>query len=360
MKFNPEIGFLSRVSEEDKILFAKHLAVMAKSGISLAESIEVLIRQTKTSAFKRVLQGVLGDLENGQQLSKALSRYPKIFDPFYVNLIEIGEDSGNLSKNLMYLADQLEKNHAFQSKIKSALFYPAIVLSLAFVVGMGVSIFALPQLITIFESFDVPLPWNTQVLIFIATVMRDYGIAIFIAVIALFVGFRLFIRIPRIRLIWHRFLLKMPLVGPLVENTQLTLLCRNLGVMIQGGIPISSALGIQERNTDNLVYRGYVAGIRAAVNTGKTIASQFFLQEYKAIPPIVGKMVDVGEKSGKLDESLIYLGDFFESSVDNLTKNISVIIEPVLLFVIASIVAFVALSIITPIYQLTGSITPTS
>ncbi len=356
---NREIAFLSRVSNQDRILFAKHLALMSKSGIGLSESVEVLIRQTKSGVFRRILESIFKDLENGQALSKSLARYPKVFDPFYTNLIEIGEESGNLSKNLVYLAEQLKKAEEFRSKVKSATFYPIIVLSLAVVVGMGVSIFALPQLINIFESFNVALPLNTRILIFFATFMRDYGLLMLGSLVVLIIAFRFLIAIPRFRFLWHSFILKMPVIGPVVQNSQLTLLCRNLGVMIQGGIPITTALDIQTRNTDNLVYRKYIMGIREAIGRGKTLASQFLLKGYADIPPIVEKMVDVGEKSGKLDEAFIYLGDFFESQVDEAAKNISVVLEPILLFIIAGIVAFVALSIITPIYQLTSNINPT-
>lgn len=358
--FNMDITLFSGVSDQDRILFARHMALMSRSGIGLSESIEVLIRQTKSQVFRHILQSVRDDLENGQSLSKALARYPKVFDPFYTNLIEIGEESGNLSKNLAYLAEQLEKNREFRGKMKSAMLYPSIVVSLAIVVGIGVSVFALPQLINMFESFNVPLPLNTRILIAFAAIMRDYGLFMLGCLIALIIVFRILINIPRIRFVWQSFLLKTPLAGPIIQNTQLTLLCRNLGVMVRGGVPITTALDIQTKNTGNLVYRKYIVGIRKAIGEGKTIASQFLLGEYRDIPPIVAKMVDVGEKSGKLDETFIYLSDFFEAEVDETTKNISIVMEPILLFVIAGIVAFVALSIITPIYQLTGSITPNS
>jgi type IV pilus assembly protein PilC len=356
MNFSAPINLFSHVSDQDRMLMARHLAVMSRSGISLSESVETLIQQTKPGAFQRILRSIQGDLENGQPLSKALAKHPKAFDAFYTNLIEIGEQSGNLSKNLDYLSAQLEKTREFRNKIKSATLYPVIVLVLAVVVGVGVSLFALPQLLNIFNSFDVALPLNTRILIFFATVMRDDGFIIFGSLLALFVAARMLVQIPSVRLIWHRTLLATPLVGPIMRNTQLTLLCRNLGIMIQGGVPITTALEIQRVNTENLVYRNYVAGVSAAVNTGKTLSSKFFSKAYKDIPPIVGKMVDVGEKSGKLDMNLLYLGDYFEGEVDEATKNISVALEPALLFVITSIVAFVALAIITPIYQLTGSI----
>jgi type IV pilus assembly protein PilC len=354
--FQKKFSLFSRISDQERMLFAKHLALMSRSGISLAESIEVLIQQTRSGTFKSILQGVLKDLENGQSLSKSLARYPEVFDPFFTNLIEIGESTGNFSKNLSYLAEQLERDHAFRVKLRGAMLYPAIVLSLAVVVGIGVSVFALPQLINIFDSFNVPLPLNTQILIWFATLMRDYGLIILGVLLALIVVFRILIKTSKIQIVWERFLLKLPVIGPIIEGTQLTFMCRNLGVMLQGGVPVTAALDIQTRNTENLVYRNYIKGIREAIGKGRTIASQFSLKGYSNLPPIVVKMIVVGEKTGKLDESFVYLGDFFEAQVDELTSTIATVLEPVLIFIIAGIVAFVALSIITPIYQLTGSI----
>ncbi|MDR3582071.1 MAG: type II secretion system F family protein, partial [Candidatus Pacebacteria bacterium] len=323
------ITFFSHVSDQDRMLLAKHLAMMSKSGISLAESVKVLIQQTRPGAFKDILQSVLNDLENGQPLAKSLARYPKAFSPFFTNLIEIGEASGNFSKNLAYLADQLRRDHAFRAKIRSATMYPMIVICLAVAVGIGVSVFALPQLINMFESFSVPLPLNTRILIWFATVMQKDGIAIVIAILALIVLFRILLRIRRVRLAWGRFVLRLPAIGPLVEDTQLTFLCRNLGVMLQGGIPIATALDIQVRNTENPVYQDYLIAIRKAVGGGMTMTSTFSSGKNQVgIPPIFIKMVDIGDTSGKLEESLLYLSDFFEAEVDDLTTNISALMEP--------------------------------
>ena len=358
LSLGKKITWFSRVSDQDRMLFARHLALMSKSGISLSESIDVLIQQTKSETFRDILKGVVRDLENGQSLSKSLARHPEVFNPFFTNLIEIGESTGNFSKNLAYLADQLSKDHAFRVKIKNAMLYPMIVLSLAVVVGLGVSIFALPQLITVFDSFNTPLPLDTRLLIWFAKVMRDDGLIIVGVILAVIVVFRALLRITQVRILWEKILLKLPIIGPALQSTQLTLFCRNLGVMLQGGVPVTAAFDIQARNTDNLVYRQYVMDIRKAIGQGSAIADQLALKEYHDFPPIVSKMVAVGEKTGKLDESFMYLGDFFEAQVDEFTTNVSTILEPALIFIIAGIVAFIALSIITPIYQLTGSINP--
>lgn len=348
--------FFSSVSELDTVLFAKHLSVMTRSGISLAESVETLIDQTTSRTFRRILGKVLADIENGQPLSKALARHPKVFSAFYTNLIEIGERSGNLSQNLDYLAKQLTKNHEFRVKVKSATLYPMIVLSLAVIVGAGVSVFALPKLIDLFTGFDVALPLNTRILIFISVMMRDYGLLMIGVLLGAIGALRMLLRLPPVHMAWHALLLRLPVTGPIIRNTQLALMCRGLGVMIGGGIPIATALQVQKDNTSNLVYRFYLSGIIDAVNSGGMLSSQFATKKYRYIPPIVGKVLAAGEKSGTVDELLMYLGDHFEGEVDEATKSISVVLEPLLLFVITAIVGFVALSIITPIYQLTGSI----
>jgi type IV pilus assembly protein PilC len=354
MEFNPVL--FSRVSEIDRVLFAKHLSLMSRSGIPLSEAIETLIAQTKSPYFKKILGRILGDLENGQSLSKALSKHPKVFNAFYTNLIEIGEKSGNLSQNLDYLAKQLTKNLEFRAKVRAATLYPAIVLSLAFVVSLGVSIFALPKLIDVFSGFDVTLPLSTRMLIGFSVVVRDYGILILIALFLLAGIFRGLLKFPAFRIVWEKILLKMPVIGSVIRNSQTSLLCRGLGAMTQGGVPILTALQIQKNNTSNLVYRDYLEHMVVSVNKGGTISGLIATKEYRDFPPIVEKILGVGEKSGNLDESLIYLADYFEGEVDEAAKNISTVLEPLLLFIISAVVAFIALAIITPIYQLTGSI----
>lgn len=346
----------STVSYIDKVLFTKHLSVMIKSGISILEAIDIIEEQTSNHSFKKVLNEIKNDISNGKELYKAVGKHNHIFDPLFINLIKLGEESGNLEKNLEYLADQMKKNYEFSKKVQGALMYPMIVMTTAIAVGFGLSFFVLPQLIDLFESMDIVLPLSTRILLGIAWVMKNYGVYIFIVIIGLLTLLRLSVETKLIKPIWHNLLLRLPVFGPFIQNVELSFFCRNLGIMVKSGLPITSAFETLSLATSNLVFKKSVATIQAGIEKGITIEEAIQKSKLGFFPKIATRMVGVGEKSGKLDESLLYLGNFFEDEVDNQAKNFSVILEPLILLVVGLSVAFVALAIISPIYQFTGSI----
>ena len=344
------------ISFLDKLFFTKHLAVMLKSGITVAEAIEAIADQTKSAKFHSILNQVSKEIANGQSLAKALKDQPKIFDLFYISLIEIGEQSGTLEESLNYLSIQLAKEYALRKKIQGALLYPAIVLTAITIVGIGMSLFVLPKLIDLFSSLNVKLPITTEILLFFANLMKTNGVPIILGFIALVFLFRILIKTSLIKPKWDRLILSFPIFGDLFQNEELTLLCRNLGIMLKSGLPITKALSIQYQATGNLVFKEYIGRIQKSVDKGKDIGDEISARHYSKFSPIAVKMIAVGEKTGKLDEAFIYLGDFFEEEVDNSAKNLSVVLEPIILLVIGLLVGFVALAIISPIYDLTGSI----
>ena len=356
MKMNTQITFFDRVSFMDKLLFTKHLGMMIKSGIPISEAIATIQQQTKNSAFQKLLGSVLTDVSNGKSFEKALSKHSKIFDPFYINLIRIGEESGNLEKNLEYLAEQLKKTYEFNKKVQGALLYPVIILLVTFIAGGAISFFVLPKLVELFSSLDVKLPLSTKILLFIANTMKDYGYLIFGGIIALFILFRVAIMQPKIRVVWQKMLLSLPAIGVFLQDVELASMCRNMGIMLKSGLPITTALAAQYTATTNLVFKQYLKVIVDEVEKGKPIAGRLEAKPFRYMPPLFAKMLGVGEKTGKLDESFMYLADFFSDEVDNYSKNLSTILEPVILIVIGLVVAFVAMAIISPIYQLTSGI----
>lgn len=351
-----QIRFSNNISFLDKLLFTKHIGIMLKSGIPIAEAVDTIWDQSSNTYFRSILVQIKKDLENGETLEKALSKYPKIFDSLYLNLIRIGEESGNLEENLSYLTKQLEKEHEFRQKIIAASMYPSIVLATAVIVGGGVSFFILPKLIDLFKSLDTNLPLATKILLAVATFSKNYGVFVIAGLIALFVLFRISLKNKSFKYLWDKFVLAMPVIGKLVQGVQLTFICRNLGTMLKSGLPIVKAMKAQEISTANLVYREYISKLTESIENGKSLKEILDEGRFKYIPKIAVKMIGVGEKTGKLDESLLYLGDFFEDSVDDASKNFSNILEPLLLLVIGMVVAFVALAIISPIYQFTGSV----
>lgn len=355
MKLPTLTSILFRVTPLDILFFTKHLAVMLKSGIPLAESIQTLRDQSKNITFKKILSGVYSNVENGQTLETALSKQG-VFSSFYVSLIAIGERSGKLEESLDYLALQLKKSYDFQKKIQGATLYPKLIMAATVIMGIFISLFVLPNLVDLFKSLDVELPLGTKILLFVADIMKRFGIVIVAAFIGAGILISLILKTPKVKPRWQKFVLSLPYIGSLNQNMEMTTFCRNMGIMLKSGLTITESLKTQFNATENLIYKDYLSGLLKSIEKGKKLSEELLSSKYKYIPAIVPKMIGVGEDTGKLEDVFLYLGDFFEEDVDDTTKNLSNILEPVLLLVIGLVVAFVSLAIISPIYQLTGSI----
>lgn len=329
---------------------------MLKSGIPISEVVETLSTQAKSGTFKKVLAQIAEDVSRGRSLEKALGKYPQVFNSFYLSLIQVGEKSGTLEESLLYLVEQMKKEQDLRSKVRSAMLYPAIVLAATGGIGFALAFFVLPQIVELFESLDVELPLSTTVLIFVARIIRDWGLIIIPGLIGLVVLLILVLRTPQIKPHWHRLLLRLPVLGALLRNISLATLMRNLGIMLKSGLPITSALGTAAEIEENLVYKRNLMKVTEEVKRGKSIEAAILEKKLEEFPTFAVRMIGVGEKSGNLEENLAYLGEYFENEVDTTTGNLATILEPILLIFIGGVVAFVALSIIGPIYQVTGSI----
>lgn len=356
MKSSAPINIFNRVSFQERLLFTKHLHTMIKSDISLPEAFDTLIDQNISSVLKKVLTAVKGDVENGKSLSAAFAKHPKSFDQIYISLIKVGEESGTLEDSLGFLVKQMGKDYALHKKVRSALMYPAIVVSAIGIMGTFISIFILPRLVEFFEAFDIELPLATKVLLFIATVAKNYGfwiigLTVFGVVVLSFVA-----NLKNVKPFRDRIFLKLPIVGNLISHGQLARFSRNLGTLIKTGIPINRSMVITADSLTNMKFKMDLMEVAKSLEKGKSIGETLEKRSYFEYPPLVSKMIKIGEKTGRLDENLIYLSEFYEDEIDEMSKNLSTIIEPVLLIVIGLVVGFVALAIISPIYELTGSI----
>ncbi len=354
-KESAQIQIIKRVKLVEKVNFTKHLATMLNAGIPIDEAIETLVTQATNPYFKKVLQESLESIRNGQTLSEALGKHKNAFSHFYLSLIEVSEESGTLRENMDFLAEQLNKAYILKKKIQGAMLYPSLIIAASFLMGGFISLFILPQLVDFFDSFDVDLPLTTRILLGIANLMETHGILIFGGIIALFIGLVLLIRIPSIKYVWHKILLKIPVAGKIVELGQLAKLSRNLGVLLTSGVPIASSLDVTSRTLSNLIFKEIISAVKDSIEGGKTIHETLKQKNFKEIPAIFITMVKVGEKSGTLEDSLLYLGNFYEEEIDTISDNLTTIIEPILLLGIGLGVGFIALAIITPIYELTSS-----
>ena len=338
----------------DKVLFTKHLSVMVKAGLPLDESLRILREQASSPAMKSVIRTLIKVIESGSPLSDGLRLFPKVFSDLYVNVIRAGERSGNLQKNLEDLSVQLAKSYELRSKVRSAMAYPVLVLISAVIIGLSLAFFVLPKILRLFKTFKVQLPLTTRVLIWFAELFDNHALLIALIVLVLAIFLPWLARRKSVRPLLHKFMIKIPVFGRISVNNNLALFCRTLGTSLTSGLPIIQAIDVTSKTFENLAYRRSLAGMSAQLQQGRSLSSTLAVNTL--YPPIVYRMIAVGERTGKLDEVLMFLAEFYESEVDVTTKNLSTIIEPLLLIVIGLIVGGLALAIISPIYQITGSI----
>ncbi|MBI4117880.1 MAG: type II secretion system F family protein [Parcubacteria group bacterium] len=337
----------------DKLLFTKHLSVMTHAGITIDEALEILQSQSHMIGFQNVLRKIHSDILSGENLSASMRKHPKVFDTLYVNVIAAGEQSGTLDESLDNLSIQMKKTHELRQKIKAAMYYPMFVLFLTLTLGFTLSVFVLPKITPLFSGLNVELPIFTKILLFLAAVFGHYGVQIVLVfALAVFVIVTLF-RAKSLAPVIHAGYLRTPFIRKIVRDVNLALFCRTLGTLLRSGLTINEALDISADTLKNNVYKRKLHQASVAVQSGKSL-SEFLESQEEYFPPLVYRMLNTGEETGKLDNVLMYLAEFYEQEVDNVAKNLSTILEPLLLAVIGLVVGFLAVAIIAPIYQITS------
>jgi type II secretory pathway component PulF len=346
---------LSNVKTIDKILFAKHLSLMLTSGVSLSQSIAELEDQSDSKPFKKILKALGEDIKKGKSIAGALKEYEKDFGNLFIGMIKIGEESGTLEENLKHLATQLEGNYELKKKVKGAMIYPGLVLGATLTIGLGLAIFIMPKLLTFFKSMSVELPLITRILLASVAHLEKFGIYYFIGLIIFAILFRISLRVKKVKLFMHKMLIEMPIFGKLIKKLNIAYFTRTLAILLKSGVTIVEALDISATTLGNLAYQEALKSASSKLRKGEGL-SVFLKKLPRIMPSMVVKMVEIGERSGTLEETLFYVADFYEGEVDTTTKNLSNILEPILLIVVGLVVGAVAISILMPIYEFTSSI----
>ncbi len=319
----------------------------------MLESMHIILKQTKNKGEIKIFNKIISDVANGQSLATSLGKFKKTFGNFAINIIKSGESSGNLTQSLSYLADELKKKELLRKKIMSALLYPIIItLATLGITGLLV-MYIFPKILPIFKSLKATLPWSTKSIIFISDLLRNDGIYIFLALSIIIIGFLILLkRVKRVRFVFDGFILQIPILGSIAKNYNLTNITRTLGILLRSGMSVNESLLITADTTENVQYKKSFIEISHGVMKGKNISQ--LLEKYPSLFPLmISHMISIGEKSGNLSNTLIYLSEYYENEFEDLTKNLSSSIEPVLMVVMGLIVGFVAISVITPIYGIT-------
>lgn len=343
----------SHVSIQEQALFAKYLAVMIKSGMPLLDSLQLIRKQINSKTMSKIIDQVIIDVSNGQFLSNSLEKHKNIFGDFMVNIIRVGETSGILYENLNYLAEELKKKRELRKKVLGAMTYPLIVLVVAIGIIGVLTLYVFPKILPILRNLRATPPITTRILIFISNFVLSYGV--FVAIGLIIIGIVSWLLISKVRLIkfiFHKLILLTPLVSKISQNYNLATFTRTLGLLLKSGIKVVEAISITADTMTNLVYHKEIRNIATNVSRGEEI-SKHLEAKPSLFPLTLSQMITVGERTGNLSESLLYLAELYENELDDLTQNLSSTIEPLLMIVLGVIVGFIALSIITPIYQVT-------
>lgn len=347
--------FLSRVKLQDKIVFARNLSAMVNAGLSLSRGLEVLERQTTNPRFKAVLRELSENISSGKTLSGGMAGRPDVFPPLFVSMVKAGEESGNLADSLLIIGNQLEKSYLLKKKIKGAMIYPAVVITAMIVIAILMFIFVVPTLTDTFKSLNVELPASTRFIIGVSDFISQQGILAAILAVLAAAAFFASLRSARGKRIAEAVLLRLPVVGNLVKESNSARTARTLSSLLSAGVDIVEAISITGEVVQNSYYRSVLAKAEANVQKGIPLSS-VFIEHEDVYPALVGEMVEVGEETGKLSEMLLRVAEFYESEVDTATRDLSTIIEPVLMIVIGAGVGFFAVSMISPMYSVMSGI----
>lgn len=348
------------ISGEEKDIFLENFSLLLSSGIDALSALTALEKETKGRSMKKVIRQIRANVESGSSISKALAA-TGLFSKNVITLIAIGEQSGRLSENLKVIVTQLDKERSFRSKVASAMLYPVFVLSLTLIVGITVSWVILPRLATVFTSLHIPLPLITKILIDLGTFLGLYGavvVPVFIFALLIILYF-LFIN-PGTKFIGQEMVFRVPGIDKVIQEVELARFGFLLGTLLSAGLPIGVAFDSLIEATTFLSYKKYYIFLRDRIDEGNSFEKSFALSgEEKLIPATIQQMIIAAESSGYLPDTLIKIGARYEEKTETTSKNISTILEPVLLVIVWFGVAAVALAVILPIYSLVGGISNT-
>lgn len=346
-----------RFGTQDQILFAKRLSMILRSGMPIMEGLYLLRDETHSGSALYIYESLVTDVTHGQPLSVSMRKFERIFGEFCINIVKVGETSGTLHENLGYLSEELKRKQALRRKVVGALVYPALIVAATCGITLMLTVFIFPKIVPIFQSVKATLPLSTRILMAMSSFFSAWGICLFLGLIALVVSYFLALRDHRFHRYMDHLLVRLPLFGRLSQSYNLANICRTLSLLLKSDVRIVEAMQLVADSTRNLVYREALMQAREEIAKGQKISVQF-----KKIPllypTLLCQMIAVGEQTGNLSGTFAYLSEMYEEDIGELTKNLTTLLEPVLMIVMGAVVGFIAISIITPIYSITQNLTP--
>lgn len=348
-------SIFNRVPVIERVLFSRYFALMLKAGMDVKRSLQALQQQSSSKPMKQALESIYQDIERGKTLAESMKIFPVTFPPIFISFIEVGETTGRLQESLEVLAIQLQKEYELRKAVIGGMLYPLVIVISLIAVAVAMMFFVVPKLAEVFEGFDVELPLPTRILMGASNIFQSYWLLLFVGTFGVIVGAWMLLRVKSVRAVVSHGLLYVPIIGPIIQKINLGRFSRNLSSLLVSGVPFIRALEILGENTPHPSYAKVMAAAREHVKQGKELSS--FLENFQRLfPPIVISVIKVGEETGALDQVLAETALFYESEVDQTMKNLTSIMEPVLMVVVGLAVGALAVSIISPIYDLVNVI----
>lgn len=345
----------NRVKLSEKIMLTKNLSGMLKAGLSLSRALQVLSRQTKNKYLKKIVETLSETIDKGGTLSDGLAKYPKVFSALFVSMVKAGEESGGMPNALTEIGLNLEKSYALNKKVKSAMMYPSIILGAIFLIGILMFVYVVPTLTKTFKELGAELPASTRLVIGLSDLISNHilllilGIALIVALV--FIALKL----PRTKRAIDWMIIRLPVVGTIVKEMNAARTTRTMASLLGSGVTIGRSISITKEVLQNVHYKKVMEKVESVVEKGAPM-STIFKAETKLYPVMVGEMIEVGEETGNLGSMLLDVALFYEGEVDAKTKDLSTIIEPVLMIFIGVAVGFFAVSMLSPMYSIMDSI----
>ena len=354
-KISSSFNFLSRVSVSEQIILTKNLSGMLKAGLSLFRALSVLKKQTKNVKLGKILTSISDEINSGGTLSSGFEKFPDVFLKLFVSMTRAGEESGNLAGALNDIGMNLEKSHSLTKKVKGALMYPGVIMCAMVIIGVLMFAFVVPTLAGTFKELGVVLPTSTRLLVFVGNFFSNYLILTFVIIIGLAFGIYFLFRAQFSAKYIDFIVIRLPIIGSLARELNTARTARTISSLLIAGVSITRAIEITKEIVQNIYYKKVLEEAKIAVEKG-TPFSAVFESNAKLYPIMMSEMIQVGEETGKLSDMLGEIASFYEEDIESKTKNISTIIEPLLMVVIGAAVGFFAISMISPLYTILGSI----
>ena len=353
--FNVSISFLNKVKAIEKINFARNLGAMLEAGLALSRALAVIEKQTKNFVFKKVVTSLIQEIDKGVTLSDAMVNFPKAFPKLFIAMVRAGEQSGTLAESLKIVALQMESAYALDKRIKGAMLYPAVIVTAMIIIAILMFIYVVPTLLKTFTELHIKLPPTTQFVLDISNLIRDHGLWVLL-IFLIISGFLVWFSKKTIgKRFMHAITLKIPVIGPLVQEVNTARTARTMSSLLGSGVDVVESVNITSDVVQNIYFQEALKKAAEAIKSGE-LMSKTFGQYTKYYPLFFVEMMSVGEETGKTGEMLLGVAKYFEEDVNQKTKDMSTIIEPVLILFIGGAVGFFAVSMIQPMYSLMNAI----